>query len=520
MKYVSFVCLFIYLSSFVPSKCAEELNRQTLTRSIIHYGDTAMFGRLHEKLNGRQCIRVMFIGGSVTHGHGLPNGSMPYPMLFKRALRSAFPCKGYHNITVASKGATATDFWIDYLVGRQEVLLADLDLVVVDTAMNDIHELVMRAGRGAADPNAFIRSHTEILMSMILQESDRVKGVHAATPSSAADCTNESNYTRKWTGAAAIWLGTSTRRTSVWRGPLPRSTDAVHVQLPVAMTHGVPYISIIDGLGPFSSTSSQQWMKNKWYSEPVKDMHPGPWGHKALAKALVHFLDEQARYLRQLPWQQDIYSPVYCPRAPAFVAQNTIDMYLDMTPLHIPTVYLQETKPRMSRCRDWTIKSDVLGKPGLISWKAGAQCTIFALPAEVVRHPVEAGEVHVLVLKSYEHMGWLRVTVAAVPAASADGSDKKTKCILNSGNVNDSSAGNASSSATGSWSSGSTILGSRDIDCLWEEQVSEARMEVVQITKPPHNATLGEDFCLAFSFEVLGSDRAENKVKIIGFTVF
>ncbi|GLI61829.1 hypothetical protein VaNZ11_004270 [Volvox africanus] len=520
MKYVSVVCIFIFIGSFRPSKCAEKVNRLTLTKSIIHHGDTAMFGRLHEKLHGKHCIRVMFIGGSVTHGHGLPNGSMPYPVLFKKELSSAFPCKGRHNITVASKGAIATDFWIDYLVGRQEVLLADFDLVVVDTAMNDVHELVMHAGRGAADPNAFIRTQTEILMSMILQESHRVNDLNDPTPSSAAACTKESNYTRIWTGVAAIWLGTSTRRTSVWRGPLPRTTDAVHVQLPVAMTHGVPYISIIDGLGPFSSTSSQQWLKNNWYVEPVKDVHPGRWGHQALAKALVHFLTEQHLYLTQLPWQQDIYSPVYCPRPPTFIDPNTLDMYLDMSPLHIPTVYLQATKPRMSRCGDWTIKSDVLGKPGLISLKVGARCAIFAFPAEVVRHPVEVGEVHVLMLKSYEHMGWLRVIVAAVPAASADGSDEKTKCILNSINGNGSSMSNANSSAMGSWSSGSTILGSRDIDCLWDERVSEARMEVVQITKPPHNDTSGQDFCLAFMFEVLGSDRAENKVKILGVTVF
>ncbi|GIM11717.1 hypothetical protein Vretimale_15150 [Volvox reticuliferus] len=455
----------------------------------------------------------MFIGGSVTRGHGLPNGSIPYPSLFEHLLNSAFPCKGQHNINVTSKGATATDYWIDYLVGQQEVLLADYDLVVVDTAMNDVRELVMRAGRGAADPDAFIRFHTEILMSLILQKSNRVSEVLAATQSSA--CTKESTYTRIWTGAAAIWLGTSTRRDKIWRGPLPRSTDAVHTQLPVAIAHGIPYISVIDGLGPFSSTASQQWLKNEWYTEPVKDMHPGPWGHQALAKALVHFLTEQHLYLEQLPWQ-DTRSPVYCPRPPAYVDQNTLDMYLDRSPMHIPTVYLQATKPRMSRCRDWTIKSDVLGKPGLISWKAGAQCTIFAFPEEAVRHPVEVGEVHVLMLKSYEHMGWVRVMVEAVPAVSADGSDKK-KCILS--NVDGTSMGNTSST-TGSWSGNSTMLGSRDIDCLWEERVSEARMEVVKITKPPDSSTSGHDICLAFTFEILGTDRAENKVKIIGITVF
>ncbi|GIM11711.1 hypothetical protein Vretimale_15142 [Volvox reticuliferus] len=513
IKHFCILSFSILLMSLPPLECLEEISKQAIVKSIINQGDPAMFGRLHEKLRARKCIRIAVIGGSVTCGVGMQRGAPTYAALFEQQVRLAFPCEGQHIVTEICKGGRASDYWVDFLVGRQEILLADLDLVVVDTAMNDIHELVSHVSQDDADTNTLIRDHTEILMSLILQKSNRVSEVLAATQSSA--CTKESTYTRIWTGAAAIWLGTSTRREKIWRGPLPRSTDAVHAQLPVAIAHGIPYISVIDGLGPFSSTASQQWLNYSWYVEPTWDAHPGPWGHHALAKALVHFLTEQHLYLEQLPWQ-DTRSPVYCPRPPAYVDQNTLDMYLDRSPMHIPTVYPEATEPRMVQCVDWNITSDVLGKPGLISLEAGAQCTIFAFPEEVVRHPVEVGEVHVLMLKSYEHMGWVRVMVEAVPAVSADGSDKK-KCILR--NVDGTSIDNLRG-ITGSWSANSTMLGSRDIDCLWEERVSEARMEVVQITKPPDSSTSGHDICLAFTFEVLGTDRAENKIKILGITVF
>lgn len=364
-------------------------------------------------------------------------------------------------------------------------------------------------------------------MALLLQQSSR----NAGTRPMLSHCKAINNYTRRWTGVAALWLGTTTRRSEIWSGPVPRSTDAVHAQLTVALRHGVPYISVIDGLGPFATSASQRWLAKNWYTEPKKDIHPGPWGHRALAKALVHFLTQQQLRQAQLPWK-DPQPALYCPRPPAYINASLLDMYLDNNPLHVSTVYAPAAAPRMVHCDGWLVTADVPGKPGLLANTVGTRCTLLAFAEEMQRHPVLVGEVHVLLLKSYEHMGRLRVTVVALPAVDAvDGSGNKT-CLVGATDADGSSADNldgggsdasSDSGESGSRSSssfgdiGGNVLGSKDIECLWNERVSEARVDMVPIAIP--DVTNGSDVCLAFMFEVLLSNRTENKVKILALTV-
>ncbi|PNH10075.1 hypothetical protein TSOC_003240 [Tetrabaena socialis] len=261
-----------------------------------------------------------------------------------------------------------------------------------------------------------------------------------------------------------MWVGLSTRRKSlqnetfsVWDGQHgERLSDAVHAQLPIARHHGVPFVSILDGIGPFSSPDSVTWLTEKFYCDQC--CHPTPLGHKLSALAIMQFLKVQhAHTLLGQPWRAGSQSPLYCPREPKLADSRDISLYVDSHPLHIYTTTQSEVDQRTlckEMCVNWSVFEDVRGKPGLISNITGAQCCLVVHPDEVKRHLV-VGELHVLGLKSYSNTtGVGTVAVIAAQAGAQCGSTQ-----------------------------GETV-GTSTIDFKWDQHASEISTDVIYLSKP------------------------------------
>ncbi len=106
-------CLILFLLACLRATAHKEdkISAKALIRSVLHYGDLAMFVPLLHKLRDGNCVHVLIIGGSISAGRGLPNGAPSYPALFEQAVNEAFPCEGQHTVSNLARGGVTSDYW-------------------------------------------------------------------------------------------------------------------------------------------------------------------------------------------------------------------------------------------------------------------------------------------------------------------------------------------------------------------------------------------------------------------------
>lgn len=80
------------------------------------------------------------MGGSLTYGHGLPEGGSPWPLLVEAGLRKVFP-KAKVTVVNGAIPATGTDY---FQACYQHHVPAGSDVFVLEGAVND---LIMWVGR-------------------------------------------------------------------------------------------------------------------------------------------------------------------------------------------------------------------------------------------------------------------------------------------------------------------------------------------------------------------------------------
>lgn len=159
-----------------------------------------------------------------------------------------------------------------------------------------------------------------------------------------------------------------------------------------------------------------------------------------------------------------------------------------VNPSELLTVYLQSS-PTKCICMCTQI--------GLMTSAVDSRCDLVVSPAEI-RSFQSLELLRIMVLKSYEHMGLLQVTLSVGPARP-DGT-----C----------------SPAAMSIMSGMTLLGSLKVDGLWDMHYS-APSKVELPFKLPLTAATGaavEETCLYVSLSVVNAKRLEDKVKIVSLT--
>ena len=456
------------------------LARDALLNGTLSEGDYSLFAPLASKLHYGACVNVVVIGGSVTCGTAITslqqelldsagcgtaeqcscagNGCKKHawPTHLQRALNARHPgcleggggAKGQHRVANLCRGGVASDFWIDAVsaeihagsqtegggwgtalaVGGAPLLglLNGADLVLVDTAMNDVMELSRaNAQFSHLETRSRIQHATEMLVLLLLPRRK---------PNGSA--VKEGGH------RALAWVSAATRSNgapdvSARNG---RTSDAVALHLPVMAHHGVMQLSLIDALLPLDSEQHKQWYVNYLLGDALG--HPSLLGHQLLASLIVQAIGEHVRSflsaaraaeaegeavlrLQVLP-QPPVAARLYKPRRPwLFVTDEELDRYESSHPLYVRLDQNNDTAYRYARWMpdgsvggsEWDERDD--RHPGLVANVTGAAIAWVFDGATVARH-VHKGALHVTSMKSYERFGAFRVTVIRADEASSE----------------------------------------------------------------------------------------------------
>lgn len=360
--------------------------------------------------------------------------------------------------------AVGTDFWVDEITqaihSKKSKLHTNLmlaDIVVVETAVNDVADLRTDAHLHHSDPEMQIVTFTELLVNVLLSMQNR---------------------------PSIIFLGASSR--VVGHG-LRLQGDSVHAHLRVTKYYDIPHVSAIDGIGPFESEDMQRWFYKVFRVDNC--CHITVTGHKIVSQMMLKFLLWHS-WSAKVPMIHGI-DQIYQVPKPKYVQQSEIDMYVLSNPLHVSTTKSADIPHRLGNSAGWNAMEDVPGKPGLIANKTGEFMMYFFLKSEVEEH-AKVGTIHISLLMSYANMGTIEVTLFRT-------NEENGVCV-----------GDPSSP-------GYLSLGSKTIDCLWEKIVSET--QIIDINFSPglvHQSCLLMKIATVSSIPI----RESNKVKITGFMLF
>ena len=325
----------------------------------------------------------------------------------------------------------------------------------METSVNDVEEL-HESDRFLVDPPTRIRKYTEILINLLINLKHR---------------------------PAIVYLGASTRGYTAWNTDIPRDTDAVFAQVEVAKHYRIPYVSAVDGLGPFYTKELQEWFLNKFRSDNY--CHVSILGHQILAHLFINLLFQHYWSLIH-PFLPALHMQTpYGKIAPLHASRSEINMYLYSKPLHVSAIrssirdYIAKITP------GWRVYEDVKGKPGLIAHTPGEMIR-FVLNTVVVLKHMHVGVLHISFLKSYEHMGIVSVNLFSVD---------ETDVSRNPYNV-------------------SELLAATIVDCLWEKQVSEVVVIELVFNISSYRKRLLIELTIAATL------RVDNKIKLLGFLVY
>lgn len=331
--------------------------------------------------------------------------------------------------------------------------LISADLVMVDTAINDCDN--ERCGNA--------QNMTEILIHLLMQLP---------------------NF------PSILYLGTSSKGPWKDRMDTPRNfrfAEVSEAQSEVARYYHLPYISVLDALGPFDTPEKVNFylfsyqngnrITNRW------SHHPSELGHEILAALIMHFMlvrysgngfqfhhdgdGEENASVTRLFASQDHRIPEKLMK----ITQDELDTYLNGKPVTVDANnYLPS--PLSS---EWEYKEDVQGKPGLMSFTVGSSVS-YVIPMDPTT--MTKFTLHISLLKSYEHMGHVSVEVLFDDQKIAD----------------------------------------RTIDCLWQKQSSEAVIEPIDFYLRTNSLT--KQLVVIFTIVKSHPPREENKIKLLGISLF
>jgi len=351
----------------------------------------------------------------------------------------------------------SSDTWVEELLAsrRENRVWHDglpYDAVIVETSANDVVDLERhdRNVHHTADMALSTRSarYTELLINLVLSHGN----------------------------TSVIYLGASTHGNG-WMGERPRMSDAVEAQLPVAIHYRIPYVSVIDAIGPLRTTVAKEWYNNDFQPYRGADkLHASNLGHELISTLLSDLLLRHAVSLRE-PFATAFEDVMQGASEPYILTPAEIQMYLAADAL-----YLSLTQPESARyiiaSSGFAVEEDVKGKPGLLAHAVGNSVTIGFAAEEVAAH-AKLGWVHLSILRSYAQMGTLRLEVKR----------RDTDAVLNS-----------------------ALL-----DGLWEKHVSEVEVEALQFDSAA--ALAGGGLKVVCTVAQSSPARSQNKAKLIAVSL-
>lgn len=366
-----------------------------LPLELLHRGVSQTLWPTLSFIKPDNCIHAIAIGGSITCGGGInltsyaDSVSKSWPTMLERLLNANVPCaNGRHTVTNMCRHATASDVFVDIIAEWKESLtvpeIVQANLFVVETSVNDAVDLFNH--NGVVDEHKYNHVQPEDNDYLVQQFQEFTEII----------ITELRSFPNK---PAVIYLGASTHTSAPLRSAAP-------AQQVVAAYYGIPYVSIIDAIGPLINTS--------WYSSfyHIQDCcHITAGAHFMLARLLEYCINTQMD-----PWGTFNASLVSNPK-PHFASPALVAMYRDSKPLRFPTT-LDSHDAQFRSCRNetcdntWAYVVERGEKAGLVSRTIGSSVSYVFTPAMLEKH-LRSGVIHIQALSSYEHMGSMLVTVSS-----------------------------------------------------------------------------------------------------------
>ena len=373
-----------------PTEAEVTLTPASLWRSTLSYGDEVLFAPVATRFRDGQPLRVLTLGGSVTCGvnelrPGSP-GLAAWPALLEAQLNERFPLPGgtRHSVTNGCKPGVGSDFWVQCIASwrTNDPLSTQLapnpfangtvfDLVIVETAVNDVAPLdlrpVKRVGDSHLDLDDHVRKYTELLLLQLLHTEPRL---------------------------ALLWL-TASSRGAVWTGG-ERRTDAAWLHLPILRHHGIHMVSSVDATGPYLTDKQKNFssvdLRIDW-------VHLTPLGHALNAGLVLQAIASQSlSAVAMLPGEA---AAAYKPRPPLHASAADVEIYLHARPFSISLLFDGAKKIREADALGWTAYEDVPNKRGFIANTTGASAVWVLDPKTVAKHVLN-GRMDITSLRSYE----------------------------------------------------------------------------------------------------------------------
>jgi len=238
--------------------------------------------------------------------------------------------------------------------------------------------------------------------------------------------------------------------------------------------YSVPYVSIIDGLGPVKTPAALQWFEDTFLGDSC--CHLSRFGQGLVALVMNDFLEKLVWSTLHEPVNgyEDRSDPVE--RSLLHASQHELDVFAGGRSLSFDTT--ADFPPLFRAPQGWSIYEDAPHKPGMIASVTGSLVRILINSLTFASH-VAVGELHIVALKSYKGTGMLTVQLSTIDTPDI-------------------------------------IIESKTFDCMWEDRSSEPSILVFAFRKEAYAAGM----VIGLRITVAQPPRETNKVKVQRLTLY
>jgi len=215
--------------------------------------------------------------------------------------------------------------------------------------------------------------------------------------------------------------------------------------------------------------------------------------------------------------------PYELPKELLVVGAAELASYVDGRPLRIASMNLgarakDHQNDRLlapAEERGWEFKRDAPTKPeGLISTTVGSTLDVL-LTFDETRDSAKYGRLQVTLLKSYAHMGLLRVQLLRIPQAKDGPHAPRAANDADSVQLLYLPVPQAQLAECKAAAANAVEIAAADVDCLWTDHSSEPVTDAINF--PTADLV---DSCLLIRLSVAPTQRAETKIKLFQLVVY
>ncbi len=352
---------------------------QHCERAVEWFGNEQRLQEFASKVLMRQCVHLVFLGGSITCGNRADGRQ--YPITFTWLLNRRFPCQGgEHTMDNLCRGASgSSQAWevVNSMAARPSINRSSL--VFVEKGVNDVDSYWNEQIPGVEHGSADVEYWTEAVA--------RAMG-------------------RLFPHVPVAWFDLFIADPKNVDPPYERDSDREHRK--VVEYYDLPMLSMKRVLGPLSWKPRADWLHDHFFQVPVDYLHPGPAAHELMAGVLMLYVEGLLARANSSDGLQSFLLPpgsrlgvlppplVLSPAEAAFLDAEAV-LSLDLSSAS------NATKARLVWPGSWSFATDMPKKPrAFMSTQAGGACAMLDLGAIGA-----VSTVVVNVLYSYANFGTL-----------------------------------------------------------------------------------------------------------------